>query len=114
MVLVRGQHASFPDVRDSILAQGLTPHKPTEDGRYIDVEYLEDQPRGVYLHAPEFGRSADPWGWCGGYVGPFQDSWLAAYCGPLIEDPIIDGAIVALEPVLVVELDTVATDSYDS
>jgi hypothetical protein len=76
-------HCSPFKNRDSILAQGILPHKPTEDGNYVAMDdFLCDQPRGIYVTPVESSI------WKGGNG---QDQWTLPYCGPISPDPEFPG-----------------------
>ena len=94
--------------RESIIEQGLRAHQPTEDGNYTEGYEgdLSDQPRGVYGFPLDFDpRGKLPWnGWRldfddWGFIDRDDDVWLAAYVGPLMADPEVEGAVVALDDV---------------
>lgn len=102
MVLITGTHATSADVRPMIESLGLIPHSPGIDGNYTrEAEFVpevEHQPRGVYLVQLEFGLREAPRGWW--KVDSEQhDVWEAAFTGPVMHDPLIDGAIVSLQPI---------------
>lgn len=94
-----GRHASPPANRAGIDGAGLLPRRPVVDGNYQGDDTLADQPRGVYLTTRSWTSEEDGRWYDTEAIGAWPDVWDVAYVGRLAEDPLIGGAVVALDPV---------------